>query len=91
MSDAPEALRRKIIQEVRAPDERISGEEVDLLEKKAGYGGNGERKEKYRSWEGGVTRIAVAGSRGSEAEGDLLLSWWEFFIKVRRRRSKAGQ
>ena len=33
-SDAPEALRRKIFQEIRDLDERVSAEEIDLLERK---------------------------------------------------------
>ena len=33
MSEAPEDLRRKIFQDIRGLDERISVEEIDLLEK----------------------------------------------------------
>ena len=56
MSEAPEDLRKKAFQEVRDLDEKISGEEMELLEMKAGIGGNTERKEECRS--GGSERYS---------------------------------
>ena len=82
MSEAPEALRGKMLQEIRDSDERISGEEIALLEKKQVMQ---EMWKERRSTEFGgrrdtvvvgigVTWMAVACSRSSKTEGHLLLS-----------------
>ena len=73
MSDAPEDPRKPIFQEIRDLDEKISGEEMDLLERKRileelwKEGRNAEVEEgrvKVTAGGGaggGVTRQAVAG------------------------------
>ena len=82
MSGAPEDLRENIFQESRVLDERISAEEVDVLEKKQAM--KELLKERSRTeveeWKGavatesGVAQKVAAGFRSSEAEGDLFLS-----------------
>ena len=75
-----ENLRGTIFQEIRDLDDRISVEEIDLLEKKQVMK---EMLKERRSTEveeeratvvavSGVTRMAVAGSRSSEKEGHLF-------------------
>ena len=67
MNGALEDLLEKMFQEIRVLDERISAEEIDVLEMKRGcrdtvvVGGE-------------VAQMAAAGSRSSKAEGDLLVS-----------------
>ena len=81
-SGAPRDLRRKIFQEIRDLDERISGEEIELLDQKQAMKEmlKERRCTEVEEWRdtfvagGGVTRMAAAGSRGSETEGDLFLS-----------------
>ena len=79
MGEAPEDLRGKIFQAIRDLDERISFEEIDLLEKKQVME---EMLKGRRSTDvgevrdtvivvSGVTRMAVAGSRRSKTQGDL--------------------
>ena len=78
-SEAPEELRKQIFQEIKDLDETISGEEMELLEKKRileewlKEGRNAEVEEGRVTVAagGGVTRQAAAGSRNSEAEFEL--------------------
>ena len=41
MSEAPEELRKQIFQEIKDLDEKFSGEEKELLERRRISGGNG--------------------------------------------------
>ena len=82
MSKAPEDLRKKMFQEVRDLDEKISGEEIGLLEKNQILDKKQIQRRSAETDEGrdpvvagsGVTRRAVAGSRSFEREGDLRLA-----------------
>ena len=63
-------------------DDRISADELDLVEKKQAVEEllKERRRTKVLGWrdtvvaEGGVTQMAAVGSRSYKAEGDLLLS-----------------
>ena len=75
-------------------DDRISAEEVDLLEKKQAKEEvlkerrNTEMEEWWRDTvvaEGGVTQKAAAGSRSSNRRVMSLCLRWEFIRKTRRR------
>ena len=78
MSGAPENLRAKLFQEIRVLDDRISAEEVELLEKKKEEEEMRElwsqrRRTKVEGWrdtdaEGEVTERAASGSQSSKAE-----------------------
>ena len=52
MSEGPEELRKQMFQEIRNLDEKISGEETELLGEKEDLGGMVERWEECRS--GGI-------------------------------------
>ena len=75
-------MEKQIFLELRDLDEKISGDEMELLERKRMVellkeGRNGEVVEEGRvtvTAGGGVTRQAVAGSRCSEAEVELRLA-----------------
>ena len=94
MSEAPEDLRRKILQEMRDLDERISVEEIDLLEKKQAMMEllTERRSTEVEEWKdtvvagSGVTRMATAGSRNFETEGDLPWSEMEVLQTVTEAR-----
>ena len=82
MNEALEDLGKQLFQEIKNLDEKISGEEMELLERKRILE---EMLKEERNAEveegrvtviagGGATRQSVAGSRSSEAEDDLLLA-----------------
>ena len=76
MSEAPEDLRQHTFQEIGNLDEKISGEETELLERKLvlveiskeGWIAEVKAGRVKVTAGGGVTPKAVAGSRSSEAE-----------------------
>ena len=82
MSEAPEELRTQIFPEIRGLDEKISDEEMELLERRMileewlKEGRNAEVQEERAEViaGGGVIRQAVAASRSSEAEVELRLA-----------------
>ena len=92
MSEAQEDLRKKIFQEIRDLDEKISGEELELLEKKQIMGEMSKERRIAEVEEGrgtvvagsGVNRKAIAGSRSSE-KGQRTFS-----VKERGRRKSKG-
>ena len=79
MGDVPE-FQETLCQEIGVLDDRISAEELDLLEKKQAMEEISWRRgevPKLRDTdvaEGRVTWMAAAGSRSSEAEGHLFVS-----------------
>ena len=83
MSEAPEDLRTQILQEIRHQDEKISGEEMELLVRKWIFEDMLKERRSAEEEEGelhtviagdGVAQKAVAGFRISETEDDLFLA-----------------
>ena len=76
-SDAPEDFRKQIFQESRELDERISGEEMELLETRQNLeetvNATWRKGESEKvTVKGDVTRTAVSGSRTSEIKAELF-------------------
>ena len=81
-SEALEDLRKQIFQENRELDDRISGEEMKLLERNRIWkvmlrerrNANMEEGREKFSGKGDVTRMAVSGSRTSEIKAEFLVA-----------------